>query len=159
MRTPSRLAFVAAFAACLPLLALAGCGDEPPTYMPLEGTWSYAELSVVSNTCGDDYLVNPPSTFYIDYDGGNTFDIELGENDVTCTVSGVEFSCTAYVVTFEILALAATGRLSTTWSGSFSSEREAEGTSVLQVTCTGEDCSLITTLPCSRTVSFRAMKL
>ena len=66
---------VAVLAACLSLTALVGaCNrDEPATYLPESGNWSYVETTVVSNSCDANLVPAAPTMFLLDYDDGDTF--------------------------------------------------------------------------------------
>jgi hypothetical protein len=160
MTNTPRSLFVAAFAAsiCLNLIA---CGDPGATYEPRSGTWSYEEEAVVSNTCDDQVASDNPApgstTFNLDHDEGDEFQIEQGEEDVLCEIDGETFTCADYTGdTFQVPLLQAFITGSVRWEGEFISETIANGTSTTAITCTGDDCDLIDQLPCARTVSFTA---
>jgi hypothetical protein len=159
INTPRAL-FVLALSACTCLSVLVGACtiDEPATYLPRAGTWTYEELSVVSNSCGDGVaLPDPLTTFLLDYDEDDEFQIELGAEDVVCEIDGTEFTCGAYEA-FEsgIPGTDAIVRITVQWSGEFSSETVADGHEVTSVTCTGEDCAGLDAFPCSRDTTFAA---
>jgi hypothetical protein len=132
--------------------------DKDATFEPMSGTWTYEEEAVISNSCSD--AIGMPaqlSTFTLDYDGGDEFQIELGDKDVMCEIDGTEFTCADYnldpatVPGFDATIHAAVG-----YDGEFSSEMVADGSQVLAVTCVGEDCSLIDMVPCSRESTWSA---
>lgn len=153
MTKPARVAVLALF-----LPTLVGCNrDEPATYLPKSGTWFYEEQTVSSNTCNLDSLPDPISTFTLDYDDGDSFDVELGENDVTCEIDGTDFDCTNLV--FDTAVEGAVLRTTITWEGEFLSSTKAVGNEITTVTCTGESCPIIEmafTIPCARIVAFEA---
>jgi hypothetical protein len=158
MTTP-RIA-VAVFASTLCLTSLISCNvDEPATFQPRSGTWSYEEEAVVSNDCDSQVASNQPnptpSTFILDYDGGDSFQIEQGEDDISCEIDGESFSCTDYVIgPNQIPTLDAFVTVAVRWEGEFTSDSIADGRATSAITCTGDDCTLIPNLPCSRTVTF-----
>lgn len=159
MNASPRVTFVAALAVCLLSPALACNRDEPATYKPKSGTWMYAEQFVDSDTCSEGTLVDAVSVFTLDYDDGDSFQIELGENDVSCEIDGTEFYCTEWVTETKLDDVDATLRYSLTWEGEFLSATEAEGREITQLTCVGEACptvEMVANVPCSRIVSFEA---
>lgn len=157
MHASPRVTVLAALAACLSPLA---CNrDEAATYVPKSGTWMYAEQFVDSNTCDEGSLPDPASLITLDHDDGDSFQIELGENDVSCEIDGTDFYCTEYVVESDVEGFEATLRYAVTWEGEFLSSTEAEGTEVTSLSCVGEACPLVemvVNVPCSRIVSFEA---
>jgi hypothetical protein len=141
----------------LAALVVPACNvDEPATFVPKAGTWSYEEQSVVSNSCGDQLgMPSMMSTFLLDYDGGDEFQIELGTEDILCEIDGADFSCASYLAgTAEVPGLMATLDFRVMYSGEFASDEVADGNAVTTVTCTGEDWVSLTTLPCTRNVTF-----
>jgi hypothetical protein len=150
-----------AVSVCLDLLA---CNvddsifDKPATFEPRSGTWTYEEEAVISNSCSDALgSPDPLTTFTLDYDGGDEFQIELGEKDVMCEVDGTEFTCADYNLDpFTVLGFDATIHSAVGFDGEFSSETVADGSEVLAVTCVGEDCTLIDMVPCSRESTWTA---
>jgi hypothetical protein len=159
MNASPRVTLVAALAACLSASVLACHRDEPATYVPKSGTWMYAEQFVDSNTCAADTLPDPVSMFSLDHDGGDSFQVELGENDVTCEIDGTDFYCTDWIFDNDVPDLDATLRYSVTWEGEFLSETEAEGREISSLTCVGEACpavEMVLDVPCTRIVSFEA---
>jgi hypothetical protein len=159
MNTSPRVISLAALAACLSTAVLACNRDEPATYLPKSGTWMYAEQFVDSDTCSADSLQPTISLFTLDYDDGDSFQIELGENDVSCEIDGADFYCNEWVVENDVDNLEAALRYSVTWEGEFLSSTEAEGKEITSLTCVGEACPLVemvVNVPCSRIVSFEA---
>lgn len=151
-RTPLALA--------LPLaLGLAACNtDEPATTTPRSGNWTYVETSQVLNTCSDEVALDPPTAFHLDYDSGDEFQIERGEDDIHCEIDGDDFYCENFVVgtvdlnpVFDIVL---TYRVR--YEGTFASETEAEGTEEVTVSCEGPDCDLSDDVPCAHTARFSA---
>jgi hypothetical protein len=149
---------IAALAASVCLNLLACNVDEPATFLPRSGTWTYEEEAEVSNSCGDLVgALNPGSTFNLDYDEGDSFQIELGEDDVVCEIDGTAFTCTDYTVgPNQVPTLQAFITYAVRLEGDFTSETIADGSTTTSVTCTGEDCTMIDTLPCSRVLTFTA---
>ena len=147
-----------ALAACLSALTLASaCNqDEPATYLPEPGDWIYEQTTVVGNSCPADVTPEPLSSFFLDYDGGDSFQIELGDEDVVCEIDGTAFTCSDHVYTSEVPGFDALVRWARTWEGDFLSETEAEGNEITRVSCAGTDCNLVDTLPCTVNVSFEA---
>lgn len=156
---PRRLTLVA-LAACTCLTSLAGACtiDEPATFIPRSGTWTYAEQSIVSNTCNNNTAIpDSLTTFLLDYDGGDEFQIELGAEDATCEIDGEAFYCSEYELgSSGFPGTDAVFRMSVRWEGEFSSETVATGHEVTTVTCTGEDCAMIEGFPCSQDATFTA---
>jgi hypothetical protein len=162
MNMHPRIPLVAALAACLSLTIGACNRDEPATYQPQSGEWEYLEQTVDSDTCNPDSLPDPWTAFSLDYDGGDSFQVELGENDVSCEIDGTEFYCSDFVIDNPVDNFNATIRYAVTWEGEFRSRTEAEGKEIAALTCIGEDCpgvELLLNLPCTRTVSFEANAL
>ncbi|KIG15478.1 hypothetical protein DB30_05501 [Enhygromyxa salina] len=154
----SRLTIVA-LAACTSLSALvSACAiDEPATFIPRSGTWTYAEQSVVSNTCNNVKIPDPLSTFVLDYDEGDEFQIELGAEDALCEIDGEEFYCAEYELGESgFPGTDAVFRMTVRWEGEFSSETVATGHEITTVTCTGEDCAMVQGFPCSQDTTFSA---
>src|SRR5262245_54834807 len=124
MITTARLTLVA-FVSTLCLTSLA-CkeGDEPATTTPRSGVWSYEEEAVVSNTCSDILnALDPLTTFNLDYDGGDSFQVEQGEEDIMCEIDGSEFTCTEWTLTpYQVPTLDAFLNFSVNWSGEFTSD-------------------------------------
>jgi hypothetical protein len=146
----------AALAACLSLVTFATACTEPetPVHVPVSGEWSYAETEVLADTCLGNFELEQ-RVVWVEYDGAFGFQADY----VSCSIAGVEFSCSAYTSSHEIPGYDATVRSSVTWKGEFASDREASGTEVTYVACSGLDCSMIEavqTLPCSRTATFEA---
>jgi hypothetical protein len=117
-----RLALV--FAACVPILALAACGDDTPPAAPIDpvdtplvGTWQ----GPVNGTWGEASV-----TFVLKADSTLTADIEYPVTSVhldgAWTVSGSQFTATGtgdnggLIVTFVASVSRPTLRLSGTWS-------------------------------------------
>ncbi|PRP97502.1 hypothetical protein ENSA5_33950 [Enhygromyxa salina] len=155
---PCRLtAAVLAACTCLPLIASACVRDEPATYLPRAGTWTYAEQSVVRNSCDDSLLPDPLMTVAIDDPVDDQFQIEVGTKDVICEIDGTEFYCGDYLAfSGGVDGFDATVQIVVTWDGEFSSSTEADGNELTSITCTGEDCNLLKDLPCSRDATFTA---
>ena len=148
----------------LTLVALAACTylsactiDEPATFIPRSGTWSYAEQSIVSNTCNNTMIPDSLTSFLLDYDEGDEFQIELGAEDATCEIDGEAFYCSEYELgSSGFPGTDAVFHMSVHWEGEFSSETVANGHEVTTVTCTGEDCAAIEGFPCSQDATFAA---
>ncbi len=158
MTTSPRLLAAFVIAICSTSLA---CLDEKATYEPRSGTWNYEEEAVVSNTCDSQIASDNPSPtvspFNLDYDEGDEFQIEQGSEDVACEIDGTEFTCADYTTdTFQVPLFQAFITGAVRWEGEFTSATIASGTATTAITCTGEDCSLIEKLPCSREVTFTA---
>lgn len=149
---------IAALAASVGLDLFACTLDEPATFVPRSGTWTYEEEAVVSNSCSDQLgTPDPLTTFTLDYDEGDEFQIELGSDDALCEIDGTEFTCADYDLgDFAVPAFDATLHYVVRWDGEFTSETIADGHEVLAVTCVGEDCTLIDMLPCSRESTWTA---
>lgn len=159
MTTLPRTPLVAALAACLSLTAVAsGCNqDEPATYLPEAGEWTYLRTDLVGNSCADpNFVPDPFATFLLDYDSGDSFQIELGDKDVVCEIDGTDFDCTNYVVQQDIPGFEAAIQWSRTWEGEFASETEATGHEIVRVSCIGNDCNLVKELPCVYDSKFEA---
>jgi hypothetical protein len=148
---------VLASTCCLSL----ACLDQKATYEPRSGTWSYEEEAVVSNNCDSQVASNQPNlvpmTFNLDYDEGDEFQIEQGEDDVLCEIDRETFTCVDYTVgPSQILTFDAFITVGVRWEGEFTSDEIADGRATSAITCTGDDCDLVPNLPCSRTVTFTA---
>ena len=140
----------------VPLLGLACAASEPePTYLPENGAWTYAITGADTNTCSTELTaeldkIDLGTTYFIDYDLGDTFQIELGANDVTCVIEAEQFTCSEYELFSDELF-----RLAVTWSGEFSSTTQMSGTETWSVTCMpDQDCSVLGTVPCARSFTF-----
>jgi hypothetical protein len=138
-----------------------GCLDPKATFEPRSGSWSYEEEAVVSNTCDSQIVSNEPnpipSTFNLDYDEGDEFQIEQGEDDVLCEIDRESFTCADYTVgPNQIPTLDAFITLAVRWEGEFTSDEIADGRATTAITCTGDDCDVVPNLPCARTVTFTA---
>src|SRR5690606_10972838 len=149
---------VAVLALCLCSTALAGCNrDEAPTFVPESGYWSYVETMVVSNSCDANLVPDPPSSFLLSYGGGNSFQVEVSEQDVYCDIDGAVFDCGNYTTTGTFGEVDLTWTV--TWEAECSSESEAEGTEAGRVTCAGDACVLLDSLPCSVPVTCEAAEI
>ena len=160
MTTSIRTPLVAALAACLSLTAVAtGCNeDEPATYLPESGEWTYLRTSLVSDTCSDPTLVPGAfATFFWTTTRATASRFELGDNDVVCEIRRGRL---------RLLGLRR-GERSCPWLrrqdsmvahlvGEFASESEATGHEVIRVACLGDDCNLIKTVPCVYDSKFEA---
>jgi hypothetical protein len=159
MSKPRRIPTVAALAACLSALAfVSACTEEEdPTYLPIAGAWTYQQLSVVSNSCPADVTPAPLTTFLLDYDSGNTFEIELGVEDVTCKIVGPNFDCGNLTLFHDSEEFEIRIRWVYTWEGEMLSESEIEGNERISVSCTGDECELLEeVLPCAINRTFVA---
>lgn len=158
MSRAPRIPTVAALAACLSLLPfVSACNEEEdPTYLPISGEWTYQQTSVVSNSCSAETTLDPLTVFLLDFDGGNTFDIELGEKDVTCKIVGPRFDCGNQTVFFDVVEFEVTVRWDRTWEGELVSESRIEGNERITVTCMGDNCSMTDALPCASNRTFVA---
>jgi hypothetical protein len=150
----------AALTSCLILTALVGCNrDEPATHIPKSGTWVYDTQTVASDTCDENTLPDLQGMFFLDHDQGDSFEIELGEDDVTCEIDGTEFYCTNWVIDVPVEGLDAVLRTSITWEGDFLSPSRAEGDEITRRTCIGEACpmvAMVVKVPCTRMIRFEA---
>lgn len=148
---------VAALVVAICLSPLACTLDEPATFEPEPGTWSYAETALVSNTCGDALnTITRSPLFTLYYVEGDEFRVELGEVDALCEIDGTQFSCADYSLEpVDLSALGVTLNLTVAWDGEFSSSTVVNGDEVLAVTCVGENCTLLDT-PCTRNSTFSA---
>ena len=150
-----RIPVVAALAACLSLLG--ACNrDEPATFVPESGNWTYQQTTIVSNSCSADLVPDPLTTFLLDHDEGDSFQIELGDEDVVCEIDGTEFYCSESTYSSGVPGFDAVITWARTWEGDFLSETEAEGNEITRVTCAGDSCDLIDTIPCSVNATFEA---
>lgn len=148
--------FIIAALAASVCLNLLGCNvDEPATFEPRSGTWTYEEEAVVSNSCPDVIVFPPRSpTFTLDYDDGDEFQIELGDQDAVCEIDGTEFTCADYPLgSVDVPGFTATLSYAVRWEGEFSSDAIADGSEVIAVTCVGADC---TASSCSRESTWTA---
>lgn len=138
---------------------LGACNGDPEADLtPRSGTWMYTEDAVIDDTCPVDILPNSISTFVLDYDEGDDFQIELGAVDATCDIDGRAFDCAEYELSNEqFMDFDAFIRLAVHWSGELISSSVVEGNEVVSGTCVGEDCNLFEDLvPCSRDTTFTA---
>ncbi|GEM_PF-3299917 len=139
------------------LLSVAACNpDEPALVSPRNGIWIYTETNLVSNSCGEDATLDPIASFLIDYDGGEYFDIERGEEDISCEIDGYAFSCDT--ISLGIVDLAPLVEVAIEFKvhyrGIFDSDSEGRGTEIVTVTCTGADCEETEGLPCTHVADF-----
>ena len=126
---------IAALAASVCLNLLACNRDEEATFLPVDGTWSYVETDVVSNSCVGllDTVVRSP-TFLLDFDGGDSFEIELENGDAMCEIDGTEFYCADYPLdSVDVAAFGVTLNLVARWEGEFSSDSLATGSETIAV--------------------------
>lgn len=145
--------------ALLALLLGLACtaGDPEPTYLPENGVWSYAIVSEDTNTCSADLsaeleMNQPMTNFFVDYDLGDSFQIELGAEDVTCVIEAERFDCSEFEVYND-----GTFRVALSWAGSLSSSTQMSGKETWSVTCLpDQDCSVLGTVPCARSLNFDA---
>lgn len=144
-----------AFAALLPACNV----DEPATFVPRSGTWTFTPDELVSDNCNA-LLIEPVpmTTFLLDYDEGDEFQIEQGDQeDIHCEIDGTTFTCGAVVIEGDPLdGFDAMINYSVVFSGEFLSTTEAEGHRVSNYTCVGEDCTLIDMVPCTRDRTYTA---
>lgn len=145
---------------CLATIFLGACStDEPADIVPDSGVWLYMETDAVSNTCSDEQTLDPLTEFIIDYDEGDSFDIERGMEDITCEIDGVDFSCERLLlasVDLAVFGLDATAHVYVTYEGTLDSETEATGTETVSWVCEGPDCEDAEDLPCDTVTRFTA---
>ncbi|MFV8749385.1 hypothetical protein ACNOYE_02410 [Nannocystaceae bacterium ST9] len=150
------LPLVLAFAS---LFAIA-CTDDAPTVEPVDGNWNYFEMGVEENTCPATVVpLTPSSTFLLDYDGGDSFQIEqVDQPDVQCNLTGGDdFTCpTRQVSSSEVEALNLTLEGYIRIDGSFDSDAEAHGEQLVTIECVGEGCGALDDIPCSYRLPFTA---
>lgn len=147
---------VLAFASLLTL----ACADDGPTVAPVSGNWNYFEMGVENNTCPDFVgVIQSSTTILLDYDGGDGFQIEQGEQmDIVCNLTGGEsFVCPdRLLATFPNPDLNLELEVRARIAGSFGSDVEAEGEQTISVTCVGEGCGAFDDIPCSYELPFTA---
>lgn len=130
--------------------------DEAALVTPRDGTWTASSEST-SNTCSAQTTVEATlSMFFIDYDSGDSFQIERGNTpDIVCEIDGYDFVCPDYeLTTFDIAGFAATLVWDLRIEGTFDSETRASGEERVEVSCVGEDCNLLDDVPCAQVRSF-----
>jgi hypothetical protein len=145
--------------ASLSLLMLA-CADDGPTVAPESGNWNYGAMGIENNTCPAYVgIIMPSTTFLLDYDGGDSFQIEqVDQDDIVCNLTGGEsFVCpdrllATYPNADFNIELEVRARI----EGSFSSDDEAEAEQQISVTCVGEGCGALDDFPCSYQLPFTA---
>ena len=149
----TRMARVVLPALVLTAFGLTACTSDPGADItPRSGTWEYVQTADISNTCMLDSPLPEFDLFTLDYDEGDSFQIELGEVDATCDIDGVEFDCADYTLSEDLIpGFDALIRLSVRWSGTLITSAEIDAREVISATCTGEDCNLVDNIvPCSR---------
>jgi hypothetical protein len=139
---------------------------------PPSGVWIYYDDGFGENTCGTaDLQKDSDTTFTLDNNGDGTFTVHQETyGDFECTITGMEFDCPERLAIdeeFEDPANPGTVGATVSWqvsiTGTFSSDTEASGEQIVNVTCVGDLCSLAPTvfgasLPCSYDILFHAEK-
>lgn len=142
------------------VLASLACADDGPTVAPADGTWNYLEMGVENNSCSDIVPVfAPDTTFLLDYDGGDGFQIDqVDQQDIVCNlVGGPSFVCPDRLVsTSDVPTLNLTIEIHVRIEGSFDSDTEANGVQQVSATCVGEGCGALDDIPCSYDLPFSA---
>lgn len=119
-----------------------GCADED--FVPLAGEWYRTVNAPDINTCGDGGGNPYQDSFTLsNREGGFTILREDNEEEDSCTLNGMDFTCT-YHWEAPITGISdATGIYEVEWKGSFLSETELSGESVFTTDCTGTGCAVI----------------
>jgi hypothetical protein len=143
---------------CLPL---ACSDDDEPSVAPVDGTWNYIAMGVENNTCPADFgVLQPSTTFLLDYDGGDGFQIEqFDQMDVVCNlVGGPDFVCPGRLIaSSDVEALNVRIDFYVRIEGSFDNDAEASGVQEVTAECVGEGCGAIAdSVPCRYELPFRA---
>lgn len=133
-------------------------GGDDGDFAPSEGDWSSDSGALITDECGifgEDDTGDTTDTLTVTATGEGTFTIVGDGTDLSCTLSGKDFTCDPQIVVEDLTAKAdiiVTTTLSV--SGSFTSE--TEGAAILSATigCEGGDCGLFesklgTTMPCT----------
>jgi hypothetical protein len=139
------------------------CGDDnDPTVSPESGIWNYFGEDEENNTCPAFVgILTPAPTFVLDYDGGDGFQIENGEEaDVVCNLTGGQsFVCPdRLVTTVDVDEFNLELEIRIRIEGTFVSDDEAEGEQQVSVGCIGEGCGALDDIPCAYDLPFTAEK-
>jgi hypothetical protein len=139
---------------------LACSDDDEPSVAPVDGTWNYFEMGVENNTCPVAFgVLQPSTTFLLDYDGGDGFEIEqFDQMDIVCNlVGGPDFVCPdRLVASEENTDLNIRVDFYVRLEGSFENDAEASGTQEVSIECVGDGCGALDELPCRYELPFRA---
>lgn len=134
--------------------------DDAPTVEPVDGSWNYFGMGVENNTCPVIVgIIEPGDTFLLDYDGGNTFDIEqFDQMDIECNLTGgKQFLCPEWLLeSFPNPDVNVQLDLYVEIEGSFANDAEAEGEWRVRVDCVGDGCGIFDDIPCSYQLPFTA---
>ncbi len=150
---------VLAFALTSLATSLACTDPDAPTVEPFDGNWNYFEMGVDNNTCPVFVgVVQPSTTLQIDYDGGDTFEIEQGDQmDIACSITRDDFVCADRLVsTTNVPELNLDLELRVRIEGTFDSDTEAHGEQQVSVVCLGDGCGALDDIPCSYQLPFTA---
>ncbi len=142
----------------VPSLLLVACNEDAgPTVEPRSGTWTYVDEGTDNVTCTNPALVvaEPSTTFVLDYDGGDEFDIEQGEDDIHCTLDGSDFVCPDRLTgTVDLSEFNISIEYHVRAEGSFDSETEVHGRQLVSLVCVGDGCGAFDELPCGYELVF-----
>ncbi len=150
---------VFALASALSFACALACADDGPTVSPHDGTWNYISMGVQDNTCPDFIgVIQPSTTILLDYDGGDSFQIEQGDQmDIVCNITRSDFVCPGRLIATSPNAdLNLELEFYVRIEGSFSSDREASGEQQVSVECVGAGCGALSDIPCDYRLPFTA---
>lgn len=148
-------------ALALTCMAPLGCSDDDePSVAPVDGTWNYFEMGVENNTCPEIIdVIQPSTTFLLDYDGGDAFQIEqFDQMDIACNlVGGPDFVCSDRLIgSFPNADLNIQLDVYVRIEGSFENDAAATGLQDVSVECVGDGCGIFDDIPCHYELPFRA---
>jgi len=133
-----------------------GSISEP--VIPRAGSWYYAEITPVSNTCGAQIGQAENGSFAIDQTSATGFRVlpQDGSDPFLCSLSGSAFNCPDRAAgSRDLGTIDATVYYRATAHGTFSNPIRATGSQQATVTCMGTQCNALgVTFPCNFSVNY-----
>ena len=131
-------------------------------FAPTEGQWASSDLNIISDTCnfgeGEDTggEEDQGGTVTLTMVDATTFSIVDEAMNLTCTLSGMDFTCedmSEVIADWNDQGMVAVITMTMTQSGTFSSSTEGSLSMGYGLTCEGDDCEGVAemaqmTLPC-----------
>ena len=138
---------------------VAGCAAQSGADVtPHVGTWHYAQVTLVTNTCNSRVQTGESGDFVIDTAQPTSFHVmpNDGGDNFTCSLSGGSFDCpnrAAGTIDYRP-SIDAVATYHVDADGDFSDAAHATGSQHATVDCTGSQCSLGGTFPCTFSQDF-----
>jgi len=137
---------------------LSACATNGGAIVPRAGTWTYSEVTPVSNSCGSQINQIESGDFAIDSPTASGFRVipNDGTAAFACSSSGASFECPNRAAATDDLrpGVDAVIAIQASVDGAFSDASHATGSQVANATCTGTQCAQVAPFPCSFTVNF-----